>query len=264
MREITLKNGLRFWTRPGTSDHNSAIACAQEDEYGLQGYGLKGKLVFDIGAHIGGVAILATYLGAYAVAVEPVPENVEIIRANAMLNGFGVQVLAGAVGTDMISYGWTGEGLWGEETGAVHSFIGNTGLGLEREGYVPSRTLAVKRYTLEDIARLVGVTPYLVKLDCEGGEWSALAEPIAKEIPVLVGEYHGWDGASVGAEEFFGATERILDLIGDTHEVNFPDDQVGNAAGHFVALSVSARSASSRRAARLPGRCTGDRPPGHR
>lgn len=233
-------DGLTYYARRGTSDANSFIACAVHDEYGLKKYTLDGARVFDIGGHVGGVSILAARLGALVVCVEPVPENCEIIEANAAVNGLDIHVIRGAVGTDTISYGWTGEGLWGEETGRVHAWVGNTGHGLEREGYEPTTTLSVRRVTLAELIREFG-KPYLVKLDCEGGEWSFLGEPEALDIPIIVGEYHGWEGNSVGAEEYTGNNiKRIESILGATHDLVFPDAAVGTdddqAAGHFIAV----------------------------
>jgi FkbM family methyltransferase len=231
-------NGMRFVARDGTSDTNSFLACAIHDEYGLRGYVLDRRLMFDIGAHVGGVSILAASLGARVVAVEPVPENADIIRQNVALNGYedAITVLEGAVGTSTVAYGWTGEGLWGELTGAVHAFVGNTGHGLAREGYIPEHKITVEEFTLTGLTNEYGV-PNLLKIDCEGGEWAVLAEPVISSVPVILGEYHPWSGSSVDAEvEFTDNHERLLALLDASHAVTFPDDIPSDTAGHFIAL----------------------------
>src|SRR5947208_16888203 len=75
-------------TRPGTSDWNTVSACnGSNDEYhlpeGLQGWAL------DVGAHIGAltVPLLVDNPGLRAVAIEALPENVELLRMNLERNG---------------------------------------------------------------------------------------------------------------------------------------------------------------------------------
>lgn len=234
--EFTLPNGFTFRCRPDTSDQNSATACCWQDEYNLRSYDIAGKLVFDIGSHIGGVAVLAAALGALVVAVEPVPENAELVRANATLNSLAILVIEGAAGTDKIAYGWNGDGLWGEETSRVHTFVANTGLGLPREGYAASENIDVPQVTLASLIEAYGV-PYLMKLDCEGGEWSVLAEPEAAQVPYITGEYHPWAGSPLGVvDEFRDMHSMILDRIGGSHDVTFPDPWPADTAGHFVAV----------------------------
>lgn len=239
-QDHAIGNGLVFRGRVGTSDCNSAISCAFQDEYGLRNYDLAGKIMFDIGSHVGGVAILAAQLGARVVAVEPVPENAELVRINAELNGFDIAVVeaaAGAPGGMSMSYGWYAvEGSGKDEpTADVHRFIGNTGIGQE-DGYEPATVIDVPTVTLTDLVRDHGL-PYLIKMDCEGGEWHLLSEPIIAEVEVITGEYHPWvDDALFDQESYFtdnvGEVRKRLEA---THDLTFhgPD---GMDAGHFLAI----------------------------
>ena len=49
-------------------------------------------------------------------------------------------------------------------------------------------------YSLRDLANFGGDTPSFVKIDCEGGEWAVLSDPLAADIPVIVGEWHNVRG----------------------------------------------------------------------
>jgi hypothetical protein len=104
----------RSWQTPGgnvatmtyradTSDWNTVSACLRNpygggDEYhlpsGLAGWGL------DVGAHIGSVAVglLLDNPDMTVVAIEAVPDNVELIRRNLVQNDVAERcvVLAGA------------------------------------------------------------------------------------------------------------------------------------------------------------------------
>jgi FkbM family methyltransferase len=235
MSEVVTLGSYRFAVRPGKSDTNSAAACFNGDEYGLDRFILTDRLVFDIGAHVGGVSVKAASKGARVVAVEPVPENAALIRETVAMNDLPITVLEGAVGCNTVSYGWTGEGLWGALTGEVHSFVGNTGHGLPREGYTPEHTVEVEEFTLGYLVEEYGL-PYLLKLDCEGGEWAVLAEPIIADIPVIVGEYHPWAGNPTGVtEEFTDNHEHLLALLDLSHRVVFPDDLPSDTTSHFEA-----------------------------
>jgi len=229
--EHTLPNGLKFITRDGTSDYNSANACSQEDEYHLRDLDLDGKTCFDIGAHIGGVTMLMALKGARVIAVEPVPDNADLIRRNALLNGFEfihvVEKAAGAPGGIELAYGWHGD-----ENADVHTWIGNTGLGLD--GYPAHHITTVETVTLQELVDEYGL-PYAVKIDCEGGEWDLLAEPIAAEVEVWSGEHHPLQpGAS---KEYLKGRAEISELLGATHVVSFTGPADGSA-GAFLATKL--------------------------
>lgn len=229
-----LKNGLRFTGRDGTSDANSAIACAQQDEYGIRDFDLRDRVVFDIGSHIGGVAVLAASMGARVVAIEPVPENAVLVRENAALNGFDIVVLeaAAGAGTEMkIAYGWEGEGLYGEETASVHAFVGNSDYA--RIGYGHAQEVTVPTVSLAALVAEYGA-PYLMKLDCEGGEWAILDDPLAHDVPVIVGEYHPWIGTPED-ERHDDNRHEVEARIGSTHDLSYYGPG-GIDAGNFRAV----------------------------
>ena len=147
------------------------------DEYDLASLHVTGRFV-DVGAHIGSVtiAVLLDNPDASAVCVEPIPENIDVLRANLRANGLTdrATVIEGAFGTDTINY-----------------------------GYVGSKTATVRQLELADI-----LPADAIKLDCEGGEWAVLADPLIVTVPTIFGEYHGNPG-SVGVTNALGRTHRI-------------------------------------------------------
>lgn len=169
-----MPNGLIFDIREGTTDWNTVNACAVEDEYDLADVPVEGRLVYDLGSHVGGVAVWLATRGAIVVAVEPVPENAWQVEQNAILNGVchRVQVIQAALGTAQVSLGPEGD---------AHEFIANSGAG--------ERTIPVKTITFSELVSRYGA-PGIVKLDCEGGEWAVFDDPAIQNVPLIVGEYH--------------------------------------------------------------------------
>lgn len=178
------------------------------DEYDLAGTRSDGVML-DVGAHIGSVCIafLVDNPEAHAVAVEPLPENIEVLRQNAEAAGVAarLRIIAAAVGQPgiptTIRYGPD-----------VHRYIGNIG---SAEG----PTLIVPTVGLSELADEVAVLPWLdgaprpialLKVDCEGGEWDLFRYADRRDldrIPVIVGEYHGR-----GPDELRGLLEATHDV----------------------------------------------------
>ena len=74
-----------FYCRPGTNDYGIV-----ERIFGRNGYRLpedmRGKVVVDVGAHIGSVSILASLRGASVYAYEPCSDNFESLLMNMIEN----------------------------------------------------------------------------------------------------------------------------------------------------------------------------------
>ncbi len=207
-----LPNGLKFDVRKGTNDHDIIWACCVEDEYRLAAYLKPGKLVFDIGAHVGGVAVWAASRGCTVVALEALQENAEALVRNAGLNGVGMTVAVGAMGTDTVSFDYEKNGY---DQPQVHRFIGN----LVGSGGHTERV--VTQYKLGELVEKYG-TPDILKIDCEGGEWAALADPYIYGIPRIVGEWHGGPEGQPG----IGAIDPLLGHYSITRTNG--DDSCGN------------------------------------
>lgn len=185
------------------------------DEYGLASLYISGRFV-DVGAHVGAVtvAVLLDNPDATAVCVEPIPENVEVLRANLAHNGLTdrTTVIEGAVGTRTVHYNWSGT-----ETLETNRFISN-GSGTVFGGEWPHETLTVRRVPLREL-----LPADAMKLDCEGGEWLLFRERGIAKVPLIFGEYHGEPGP-----------DGVTAALGKTHEVTF--GQIDEMAGAFRAV----------------------------
>lgn len=89
-----IERGLTFNIRPNTTDEQAILECAKK-----QVYRKKGKLEveptdiwLDLGANVGGFAVHAANIGATVYAVEPEPENFEILTSNVELNNLGDKI----------------------------------------------------------------------------------------------------------------------------------------------------------------------------
>jgi FkbM family methyltransferase len=197
-------NEVQMFCRDGTSDENICRLVSTKDEYQLGGRDFNGVAI-DIGAHIGTVTVplLIDNPGLIAVAIEPVPENLEILRRNIRLNGLRerttvLPVAAGIDGVAPISTGWKGR----------HRHVGNLGDG------EPEHTEQVISMSFDTIRQGIGVeTIALLKLDCEGCEWDVLADPTIWRAEVIVGEFHG----------NLRGGDRVRDLLADSHRVETDD-----------------------------------------
>ena len=209
-----------FATRPDTSDLATVGATFDlwgnlVDEYRLRSQRVAGVFV-DVGAHIGtaSIAVLLDNPQAYAIAVEPLPENVDMIHHNARLNGVAdrLTVLAGAVGNGKPARIAYGEGN--------HRYIGNA---TKRGGVkVPTYTLAA---LLTEAAAVGAASIALLKTDCEGGEWpllTASADDLA-QVRSIVGEYHT------------SGPERLVELLDATHAL--VTEPAGDGTGLFWAVA---------------------------
>lgn len=192
----------RMHVRPGTSDWNTAHACGGvNDEYHLPS-GLKGWAL-DIGAHIGAATIpfLLDNPGCRMVAVEALPENADLVEANAQLNGVSdrLTLLRGAASRDerplTIHYA---------PDDAQHQYIGNQWGPQDRPGIeLPGITLA----TLAGARGAEAGDPFLwTKIDCEGCEYEVLDAPEVELLQFITGEVHqGW--------------ARLVKLLSPTHQL---------------------------------------------
>ena len=211
-------NPLALWHRPGTSDLSIIFATCSpwggpcEDEYKLAGVRVDG-LALDIGAHIGTITmtLLADNPGCRVIAVEPLPENVEMIRRNLAENGYEdrCEVVWGAFGGTRITHGYEGD------SGAVaNRYIGNLTMMSDEFEHSVATVPQVK------LAKLIPHGADFAKIDCEGCEWAALREAAAKRITRIIGEGHG----SAGAQNW---SARITSLLGKTHDVRVVKEDGG-------------------------------------
>ncbi len=203
-----------------TSDWNTLSAILTHDEYGLP-HGQTGVLV-DIGAHIGGWAIGAKLdnPAATVIAVEALPENVSLIRHNAERAGVDIEVIHGGAscGTEPVTIAY---GSTESDFAKAHEFIGG---GIWHDEASDRRTIVLDPVTLYSIVYRHGPIR-LLKIDCEGCEWSFLDDPAIESVQEIVGEYHPRQG--------FGPA-RLRELLDPTHIIDFVDER--EPFGNFRAV----------------------------
>ena len=181
-------NPVSVHVREGTTDAMVATATFSlvpgvvTDEYRLARYRISGWAL-DVGAHIGVVtlALLADNPDLLVVAIEPLPENVEMIRKNLALNGWTdrCEIRWGAVGTTEVDWDYPGEeGSFAR----INRYIGH----LSDLTPTAGRVAKVPRIDLSFLPRMA-----FAKWDCEGCEWPSIREVQADHI---VGEWHGEPG----------------------------------------------------------------------
>lgn len=151
-----------------------------------------GDVVYDIGSHIGTIALgVARLVGGSGrtVAFDGDPENVERLRANGARNELGdrLQVLHAAV--------WSRSSVDGVSfrRGEINRSQG----GVNDDGCQPvigrGEIIRVSAIALDDFVASGGPAPQLIKIDVEGGEYEVLrgAHKVFATIrPLLIIEIH--------------------------------------------------------------------------
>lgn len=152
------------------------------DCYGLRKIPEHPDVMLDIGANVGSCSLFARSLWPETkiVAYEPFPETYELLLKN--IKGTpGITAYNLALGQ-----GWEVELLKGADSGSNRAVAAPH---TEGKGTIGS-------LSLQDMVRAQvpqGQT-YMIKLDCEGGEWSMWQDPLAIEVligaEVVVAELH--------------------------------------------------------------------------
>jgi FkbM family methyltransferase len=151
-----------------------------------------GAVVYDIGAHIGTIALgtarLVGNLGR-VVAFDGDPENVERLRGNSARNELQdhLQALHTVVWSRT-----TSDGIHFRR-GTINKSQG----GVKADGQHPvlakGEIINVPAITLDDFVATVGPPPQLIKIDVEGGEYEVLrggTSLFATQRPLLIAEIH--------------------------------------------------------------------------
>lgn len=186
---------LLFHTRTGTNDHNILQSVCHEDEYRLAQYSPTG-VALDIGAHIGAVAIALAVdnPGLRVIAVEPVADNLRLLRANIAANGVEdrIGVFPVAVGAPIEEWTQLHHSFRGDEHAQHHSYIGTTENGNEdiAEPWRLGSDHDVERVQTVSYAELSTKDVSFVKVDCEGAEYAFFQDRAIDNVPVIVGEWH--------------------------------------------------------------------------
>lgn len=193
-RVFTAPNGVqrKLWFRDETNDESTLIATFEEDEYKLlERY--KGGAIIDLGAHIGGVTMLASTLSSAPkiIAVEPLPENCELLSESADSNDINIILYEKAItpvpSSDILMY-------YGKD---VHEFVGQENLTASKEYADERDCVTVGTVTLKEIFDDNKIEECgFLKIDIEGAEediFKTLPRELLKRIRVIAGEYHNKD-----------------------------------------------------------------------
>ena len=132
---------------------------------------LSGQLFIDIGAHIGGVSVLAALRGAKVLAYEPMFNNYELLEMNAKENELDIEAFCVGIGEPGIRQLYTG----GFNSGMNSAFL-----------IFPELNEAIYEYMkVISLQEAIGdkVCDF-VKIDCEGCEEEVLKQVL--EIPEQV------------------------------------------------------------------------------
>lgn len=152
-----------------------------------------GMTVYDVGANVGFLAILAARLigpEGQVVCFEPLPANVDAIQHNAALNAFSnISVIREALGRQegTSEFLVSGDVGWGKLAGAG----GDPG---DLTGTIPVSVVQLSRAVTQHRLPL----PDLIKVDIEGGEVGMLegsAELLTRCRPFILIELHGTNAA---------------------------------------------------------------------
>lgn len=216
-------NVARYSGRPDTNDGALIGGIVAEDEYGLVDLPTLTGWAIDIGAHIGTVAVALAldHPDLRIVAVEALPENVEVLRENVRRNGLEDRVFveqaaaAAEYETEPVDivYGWTSSLNQPDHYMHDSRYIGGM-VGANET----SRTVACTPLSLGTIADRYGIHDIaLLKIDCEGCEWFVLQSPLVARCALIWGEMH------VGRH---GDAARLRALLEPTHKVTMDDSLV--------------------------------------
>jgi len=183
--------------RSGTNDIGVLQSCILHDEYQLEQFSLKpGDVVVDIGAHIGAATLALCSFGVNVTCVEALSNNIEMLKQNIILNEFQDQCIilhraaAEKDNIDLKVYQMSDA----TDFTRAHKFIGHV---IPRTEEMRGEFEIVKTISLSSIMENIDKCN-LLKMDCEGSEWSLLKEVSSKtlnKIDYMIGEAHivrGW------------------------------------------------------------------------
>ena len=173
-------DGLTVSYRAGTADETVLDLVLARNRYGFPD-NMDGKVVVDIGAHIGSATMLCASRGAIVLAYEPAHDNYLICRRNIRQNKLRAWVYELAVGVpgQRVFY------LNPANTASNGERAIQTG---DETGYEAAYATWVSLHT---VFNKISFCDFL-KMDCEGGEIDVIPQIVElhDRIRVVVGEVH--------------------------------------------------------------------------
>lgn len=198
-------NGLSavFCFRPDTADENTINATFRDDEYQFRKYQpAAGESMIDAGGYIGTTAILYAllYPETRVITIEPLPENLEILRKNIEVNNLSDRITV--VEKALFLHSDYVVGIYYRDdspVGVAHKFVGTTAKKYTES--VGSRFYNAITITLARIfeENQIG-NVRLLKMDIEASEYQALfgvPDDVLNRIQTITGEYHNPDQTQI-------------------------------------------------------------------
>ena len=208
-------NPASMWTRDGTSDLSVVHATFGTDEYHLARRALRGWAI-DLGGHVGTIAaaLLTDYPDLRVIVVEPLPDNLDMIRQNLAPFGDRAVIVEGAAGDgERVDVGQEFGGIADlpESYRETNRFIGRDVSISIRDPLSVAAVVNVPVVTLAGLMKTYGISEVaLVKTDSESGEYPFFSDPKANaKVRIIVGELH----------DSWTSGKRITDLLAKTHEM---------------------------------------------
>ncbi len=156
---MTLRSGETLWYRCNRGDVQGIREIFNDEIYRLPD-GAAPIALLDLGANIGlaTVYLAHRYHLSSVTCVEPVPDNVDVLRRNVADNAIAATIVLAAAGS----------------TSGRARFDAGLGTNMGRLGH---GSIDVEVMTVTDIINSCAVQPDLVKIDIEGAEGDVLVPP---------------------------------------------------------------------------------------
>lgn len=222
MRSVTLQTSAgtsrQFHHRDTRADQGVIAQMFKNEDYSLRrlrrgeelkalGAAMARPLIVDAGANIGASVcwFALNFPRVHIVAIEPDPANFELLKRNS--EGLDVELHQAAIGArdGRVRLVDPGQGEWGYRTAAAD------------DGAVPLISMA--RIVAEKQA--AGYTPFICKIDIEGGEADLFTPPTdwVDPFPLMMVELHDWlmpgQGTSRSFLQCVAARDRDFIHIGE-------------------------------------------------
>jgi FkbM family methyltransferase len=240
---------VQLGIREDTIDFDLGMSTIYEDEYKLGSEGELKGWALDIGTSIAPVAIALALANPklHVLALDVVPENIELAQQNVELNGVEdrVKVLQRAMGgpdekSRVCYFNHKTHPAVTPEYANKHRYIANSFW--STDGKSDSQAVDIPVTSLDALLAEFGIeeVEYL-KIDCEGCEWAVLDSPAVAKVKYIVGEYH-WDYIGqreeatliegLPIERAENAQAELHRLLGATHRLEIAEHP---SIGHFRA-----------------------------
>lgn len=177
-----------LWVHAGVAGFGDAYIQSELEHLGYYSFPQGAEVVVDVGGHIGIYSRYAARHARQVIYVEPHPENVTLARQNfAWWNLTNVEIIQGA-----LTY---------EADAEFHPYVPDNNTGGSQilpRGATPFANacqhgppIRVETVTLETIRQRFGLDRIdILKLDCEGSEYSILCQADLTPVTYIVGEWH--------------------------------------------------------------------------